>query len=61
MSAPATSSTAPNTVGSIVFKRRWIIEQDLPVTGVRRVTVLVTLTNQSVQPPVTFQMSMVRP
>jgi len=30
---PATSSTAPNTVGSIVFKRRWIIEQDLPVTG----------------------------
>ena len=61
MSAPATSSTAPNTVGSIVFKRRWIIEQDQPVTGVRRVTVLVTLTNQLVQPPVTFQMSMVRP
>ena len=32
-----------------------------PVTGVRRITVLVTLQNQSVQPPVTFQMSMVRP
>ena len=43
------------------FKRRWIIEMDQPVTGVRRITVLVTLENQQVQPPVTFQMSMVRP
>jgi len=61
MSPASTSSTAPNTAGSIAFDRRWIIEQDQPVVGVRRVTVLVTLMNQSVQPPVTFQMTMVRP
>jgi len=60
MSAPVLSSTPPNT-GSIVFKRRWIIELNQPVTGVRRVTVLVTFSNQQVQPAVTFQMSMVRP
>ena len=47
--------------GSISFKRRWEIDLNQPVTGVRRITVLVTLQNQSVQPPVTFQMSMVRP
>jgi Tfp pilus assembly protein PilV len=61
MSTPPASSTAPNAAGSTVFKRRWIIEQDQPVTGVRRVTVLVTLLNNDVRPPVTFQMSMVRP
>jgi type II secretory pathway pseudopilin PulG len=55
------SSTPPNAAGSIAFERRWIIEMNQPITGVRRVTVLVTLLNQSVQPPVTFQMSMVRP
>jgi len=54
-----TSSTAPTTPET--FHRRWIIEANSPVTGVRRVTVLVTLLDQSVQPPVTFQMSMVRP
>jgi hypothetical protein len=51
------------------FHRRWIIEANTPVAGVssicmsgtRRVTVLVTLMDQSVKPPVTFQMSMVRP
>lgn len=53
--------TAPSTQGSIAFNRRWVIEKDVPLTGVRRVTVLVSLVNQSVQPPVTFQMSMVRP
>ena|ERR1035441_6946127 len=58
-SAPTT--TAPSSAGSIAFKRRWIIEMDQPVTGVRRVTVVVTLENQQVQPSVTFQMSMVRP
>jgi Tfp pilus assembly protein PilV len=57
----AQTTVAPSTQGSIAFKRRWVIEKDLPVAGVRRVTVLVTLINQSVQPPVTFQMSMVRP
>jgi hypothetical protein len=31
------------------------------VSGIRRVTVLVTLLDQTVQPGVTFQMSIVRP
>lgn len=61
INSSAPSSTAPNAAGSIAFERRWIIEMNQPITGVRRVTVLVTLLNQSVQPPVTFQMSMVRP
>jgi type II secretory pathway pseudopilin PulG len=59
MSAPVLSSTPPNNTGAVVFKRRWIIEINQPVAGVRRVTILVTFNN--VQPPVTFQMSMVRP
>jgi hypothetical protein len=67
--------TAP-TMPSPTFHRRWIIEADSPVAGVsalclpgtRRVTVLVTLMDLSVQmytkstqPTVSFQMSMVRP
>jgi hypothetical protein len=60
------SSTAPTLV---TFHRRWVIEGNTPVPGdsaiclpgTRRVTVLVTLMDQSVQPPVTFQMSTVRP
>jgi prepilin-type N-terminal cleavage/methylation domain-containing protein len=55
----STNTTAP-TVGE-TFDRRWTIEQDQPVAGVRRVTVLVTLLDLTVQPPVTFQMSVVRP
>jgi prepilin-type N-terminal cleavage/methylation domain-containing protein len=59
----STSATAPTTT---TFHRRWIIEQNptvngATVTGVRRVTVLVTLMDNSVQPGVTFQMSTVRP
>lgn len=54
-----TSSTAPATPAT--FHRRWVIEADSPITGVRRVTVLVTLLDLSVQPTVKFQMSMVRP
>ena len=54
------TATAPSNVGE-TFDRRWVIEQDVPVTGVRRITVLVTLMDQTVQPPVTYQMSMVRP
>jgi prepilin-type N-terminal cleavage/methylation domain-containing protein len=61
ISTSALTTTAPSTTGSIAFERRWFIEKDTPVAGVRRITVLVTLLNQSVQPPVTFQMSMVRP
>ena len=47
------------TPDAITFKRRWVIEQDVPVVGVRRFTVLVTVTN--VPKAVPFQMSMVRP
>jgi prepilin-type N-terminal cleavage/methylation domain-containing protein len=52
------STTAP--VGT-TLKRRWTIEQDTPTLGVRMVTVRVTLLDNTIQPPVTFQMSMVRP
>lgn len=58
----------------MTFDRRWVIEQDQPVVGLRRITVLVTLEDTSVQlytkavapgqqPPssVVFQMSLVRP
>jgi prepilin-type N-terminal cleavage/methylation domain-containing protein len=41
------------------FKRRWIIEQDNPIVGVRRITVLVTSVNTP--RPVSFQVSTVRP
>jgi Tfp pilus assembly protein PilV len=61
MSAPVNTSSAPSATGSTVFDRRWIIEQDQPVVGVRRVTVLVTLLNQTAASEVKFQMSMVRP
>jgi len=53
------------------FTRRWLITSNptitnsggvaTTVTGARRITVLVSLVNQSVKPPVSFQMSMVRP
>lgn len=44
---------------AITYKRRWIIEKDVPVVGVRRVTVVVTVTDQANTVP--FQVSMVRP
>jgi prepilin-type N-terminal cleavage/methylation domain-containing protein len=57
---PALCNVNPPAVG-MTFNRRWVIEQDQPVVGVRRVTVLVTLVDKTIQPAVTFQMSMVRP
>ena len=51
------SGTAPPTT----FHRRWVIEGNQPVNGVRRVTVLVTLMNQTIRPGAVFQMSIVRP
>jgi len=54
-----TTSTAP---ANMTFHRSWIIEANTPVTGVRRVTVLVTLSNAGPQlNNASFQMSMVRP
>ncbi len=43
------------------FDRRWLIEQNQPVAGVRRVTVFVTLVNAVQGQQASFQMSMVRP
>jgi len=52
---------APNATppGAATFHRRWVIEGNQPVTGTRRMTVLVT--SNSVTPPARFQMSLVRP
>ncbi len=54
-----TSSSA--STQKMTFHRRWLIEADTPVTGVRRVTVVVSMANNAVNPPVTYQMSSVRP
>lgn len=55
------STTAPAAIpNAISFHRRWVIERDQPVSGVERITVLVTVTNGYVQPPVSYQMSFVR-
>jgi prepilin-type N-terminal cleavage/methylation domain-containing protein len=56
-SNPIASTTSPGTMN---FQRTWLIEANTPVQGTRRITVLVTLTDQSVKPPVNFQMSIVR-
>ena len=58
-STSTTQATADQ--GAVGFHRRWIIEMDQPVTGLRRITVLVTLPNSYVWPPVSYQMTMVRP
>ena len=56
------SGTPPAaTPDMIVFDRRWRVEQDTPVTGVRRVTVVISLHNPTRGGQATFQMSMVRP
>ena len=47
--------------GTVQYKRRWLIERNTPVGGVRRITVRVTLEGPFVRPPVNFQMSTVRP
>src|SRR5579862_4228019 len=56
----STSQTAADA-NAVAFHRRWTIEMDQPVTGLRRITVLVNLTNSYIHPPVSFQMTMVRP
>src|SRR5689334_9757364 len=57
-----TSAAAPPPQPQALrYHRRWLIEKDVPVVGVRRVTVIVQLTNPPVSKPLTFQMSMVRP
>ena len=56
-----TTSAPTSTAPSLSFHRRWIIENNSPVTGVRRITVQATSLDQSVNPAVSFQMSLVRP
>jgi len=53
----ASNSTSPPS--GRTFHRRWVIEGNTPATGVRRITVLIT--DSSEKPPMTFQMSIVRP
>jgi hypothetical protein len=60
------TTQAPSGTGVIAFHRRWLVEANpvvngITLTGSRRVTVLVTLTNQAVKPGVSFKMSLVRP
>jgi hypothetical protein len=60
----AVSSNSPPTV-PVTFDRRWLIElsptiNGVALTGVRRVTVLVTAEG-AIPRPITFQMSTVRP
>lgn len=61
MTSTTTSSAPAPSADSLTFDRRWTIEKDVPVAGVRRITVLVTLTNPVLVKTVTFQMSTVRP
>jgi hypothetical protein len=59
--AAVTSTTQPAaTPDTLQFRRRWVIEKDSPVIGVRRITVAVLLTSPA-GPNVNFRMSMVRP
>ena len=56
-----TAALPPLGTDTLIFNRRWVIEKDQPVSGVRRVTVLVTLKNPVLAQTITFQNSMVRP
>jgi prepilin-type N-terminal cleavage/methylation domain-containing protein len=63
---PTSTTPASSGTGTIIFHRRWLIEPNpvvgsVTLTGSRRVTVLVTLLNQTMGPPISFQLSMVRP
>jgi len=57
----ATTTTAPSSPDMLSFRRRWVIEQDVPISGVRRITVVVILQNAVAGQAATFQTSMVRP
>lgn len=70
-----TNCGVSSPTGGSTFTRRWLITAPITVTsaggttttvgtaatGPRRITVVVALNDQTVQPPITFQMSMVRP
>lgn len=63
---PNNNTAAPSGSGTLDFHRRWLIESNpvvnsITLTGIRRVTVIVTMPNSTTVPPVSFQMSTVRP
>jgi prepilin-type N-terminal cleavage/methylation domain-containing protein len=60
-SATASGSPPAATSDMLIFDRRWLIEQNVPVTGVRRITVLIILKTAVNGQHATFQTSMVRP
>jgi type IV pilus modification protein PilV len=49
------------TADTLTFNRTWTITANTPINGVNQITVLVSLTNTSLKPPVKFQMSLVHP
>lgn len=56
------STTAPTTTAdTLQYDRRWVIEQDQPIVGVRRITVLVNVSSSRSTPMPGFEMSIVRP
>jgi hypothetical protein len=62
----SSTSLAANVTNAIQFQRRWLIEYSPTIggtvmTGMRRITVFVAVQNGSIQPPVQFQLSVVRP
>ncbi len=55
-----TATASVIDVGAVAFHRRWTIEANQPVNGVKRITVLVTLENGYMNPPISVQESTVR-
>ncbi len=55
-------TAAPSTSSDMLqFHRRWVIEQDQPITGARRITVIVTTLTGTVQDKASsFQTTLVR-
>ncbi len=68
---PTACGVAAPAAGGATFTRRWLITANptinstgggaVTATGARRITVSVTLDDASLNPPVSFQLSMVRP
>jgi len=57
---PSTPAQTFSSTGE-TYLRLWKIDADTPVTGNVLITVNVVLKNDAIQPPVSFEMSMVRP
>lgn len=55
------ATATSNSPTSMTFKRRWLIQKDIPMRGMNRVTVLVSLEGAGSQLPVTYQLSAARP